>query len=68
MNGCLGEKSTKMLTWSSKAGEVMDACTSQQTGTLPKQCKYKLYVKVWEDARISVQAVQEILITRVFEH
>lgn len=46
----------------------MDACTSQQTGTLPKQCKYKLYVKVWEEARISVQAVQEILITRVFEH
>lgn len=67
MSDCLREKSTKMLTWSSKAGEVMHACTSQQAGTLPKQCKYKRYVKAWEESRIFVQAVQEILITAVFE-
>lgn len=45
----------------------MHACTSQQGGTLPKQCKYKRYVKAWEESRIFVQAVQEILITAVFE-
>lgn len=44
----------------------MHACTLQQTGTLPKQCKYKLYVRAWEET-IFVQAVQEILITTVFE-
>lgn len=45
----------------------MYACTSQQNGTLPKQCKYKCYVKAWEESRIFVQAVQEMLITAVFE-
>lgn len=45
----------------------MHACTSQQTGTLPIQCKYKLNLKAWEKARNFVQAVQEILITTEFE-
>lgn len=29
----------------------MHACNSQQTETLPKQCKYKLYVNAWEETR-----------------